>query len=25
MFHALTAAAFICHFIAGALTVFLKG
>ena len=25
LFHAMTAAAFICHFIAGALTVFLKG
>jgi len=25
LFHAMTAAAFICHFVAGALTVFLKG
>jgi hemolysin III len=25
LFHVLTAAGFICHFIAGALTVFLKG
>jgi hemolysin III len=25
LFHVLTAAGFICHFVAGALTVFLKG